>query len=1008
MKGRHTPTGLETRRGAGASFPLFLLVFSAWLPGLGPPLQAATTLIPLGAVWRYLDTGIDQGTAWRQTNFNDSAWLAGPSQLGYGDADEATIINGGPANSRFPTAYFRHTFFVVNRDTITNVALRLLRDDGGVVFLNGVEVLRSNMPETPSTYGTWSAVPVAGSEENTFFNAAIPPVLLRSGTNVLAVEIHQAEAGSSDLSFNFELLANTPLGNLPPIATVSIAPGIVATGEIFTINVSASDPETAVMRIDVMQNGATIRTFFASSGTFSWSNSVVGIHEFTARATDLTGMMGLSPPVRLLVTGPGLASQSVFFRQFASAAGLVLQNAATVSSNVLHLHQATGGNRGAAWMATQQGITNGFVNEFWFRITSKSGGGADGFSFIIAGTPQPNIGSGGLSYGGITNSLAVEFDTWMNSSEGDPDDQHIGVHSRGLLANTLNESASIGRVTPAADFSDNGIVHRVRIDYVPGTLRVFLDNFISPVLTVRTNLSTLLSLPDGRAWIGLAGGTGASWENHDIWTWSHISYANVPPMVSLTSPAQAIRIAAGTDLTLTAVASDPNGSIVTVGFFDGEELFGEAGSAPFSMVWSNIASGIHVLRVAALDDGGLKSFSTPAIIVEVVPTNATITLFPEFGGASNLILQGSAALVTNRARLTPAVSSQVGGVWLNQKQLVENGFETVFQFQVSQLSTRGADGLAFVIESSAFPVLGSSGASLGYSSIANSLAVEFDTFQNPEATDLDANHIGIHSRGMLPNSSDESAALARVTPAIDMSDGAVHTAVIRYSDGFLRVFLDDPLLPVLTLSIDLASTLNLENGTAWVGFTAATGGEYENHDLFMWSFRPNVRPQVQLTAPDAGPFMVPTDLIISANAFDSDGEITSVEFFANGSSVGIATAPPFSVPWSNAPAGTYLLNARATDDLGAKTTSLPLTVSLVELRLQHQLRQIDGGLAFDFITLTGRSYTIQYTADLVNWSNAVPSIIGNGGLIQWQDTGPPVTDSAPATQQQRFYRIALP
>jgi hypothetical protein len=494
-------------------------------------IHAAETLIPLGATWRYRDLAVDLGTAWRETNYNDNAWAAGPSQLGFGDGDEATMVNIGPMNGRYSTIYFRHTFSVTNRGNITNVALRLLRDDGAVVYLNGVEVLRSNMPESPSTYGTWSAVPAAGAEENQFFPAAIPPAHLRSGTNVMAVEIHQSDAASSDLSFDFELLANTPLGNQLPVATVSIAPSIVATGEIFAVSVAASDPETAVTQIDGMQDGTTIQTFFADSGAFNWSNSVVGIHDYTARSTDLTGMMGMSPPERLLVTLPGFQQQSVFLPKFSSPAGLILQNAATVSSNVLHLHQPMAGSRGAAWMAARQSITEGFVNEFWFRITSKSLGGGDGFSFIISGTPLPNIGSGGVSYGGITNSLAVEFDTWMNSTDGDPDDAHISVHTRGVLANSLNETASIARVTPAGNFTDNsGTVHKVRIDYVPGTLRVFLDNFITPVLIVNRNLGTLLSLPDGRAWIGLAGGAGTSWENHDIWTWSHTFVAR--PLLS--------------------------------------------------------------------------------------------------------------------------------------------------------------------------------------------------------------------------------------------------------------------------------------------------------------------------------------------------------------------------------------------------------------------------------------------------------------------------------------------
>src|SRR4051812_31598774 len=81
---------------------------------------AADTLIPLGAFWSYLDTGMDAGIAWRQTNFNDSAWSTGRTQLGFGDNDEQTLINGGPSGSRYASTYFRNTFVVTNRAGITN------------------------------------------------------------------------------------------------------------------------------------------------------------------------------------------------------------------------------------------------------------------------------------------------------------------------------------------------------------------------------------------------------------------------------------------------------------------------------------------------------------------------------------------------------------------------------------------------------------------------------------------------------------------------------------------------------------------------------------------------------------------------------------------------------------------------------------------------------------------------------------------------------------------------
>jgi hypothetical protein len=357
-----------------------------------------------------------------------------------------------------------------------------------------------------------------------FFSAPISPAFVRDGTNVVAVELHQSDLTSSDLSFVLELQANTPLGNLPPVVKIDIAPAghIVGSNEIFTISVNASDPETNVMRIDLMQDGVMVRSIFASAGVFAWSNGVAGLHEFTARATDTTGMMGMSPTARVLISRAGFHGQSAFFPQFSSTNGLILQSAATIGSNVLRLSPAVANTRGAAWLDTPQKVVDGFVSEFLFRITSRNNNGADGFAFVIAGTPQPAVGSGLLSYSGLTNSLAIEFDTFMNDSASDPNHFHISAHSRGTAANTTDESASLGLYMPANDFSE-GMVHRVKIEYASGILRVFLDNFFVAILNVNVNLNTLLNLPDGRAWVGFTAGCGSNFENHDLWAWSYQS-----------------------------------------------------------------------------------------------------------------------------------------------------------------------------------------------------------------------------------------------------------------------------------------------------------------------------------------------------------------------------------------------------------------------------------------------------------------------------------------------------
>ena len=180
------------------------------------------TLISRGSVWRYQDDGSDQGTAWRNLNFNDSSWAAGPAQLGYGDGDEATVVGYGPnSSSKYVTTYFRHVFNVENAAELTKLSLSIVRDDGAVVYINGVEATpRINMPSGQINYLTWAegaGVPVGGADESTFYTYDIDPGLLHNGDNVIAVEIHQANASSSDISFDLELVGLIAGTASPPI-----------------------------------------------------------------------------------------------------------------------------------------------------------------------------------------------------------------------------------------------------------------------------------------------------------------------------------------------------------------------------------------------------------------------------------------------------------------------------------------------------------------------------------------------------------------------------------------------------------------------------------------------------------------------------------------------------------------------------------------------------------------------------------------------------------------------
>lgn len=183
-------------------------VVSLLPPGVNPPPGVMSgpggdqVLVAPDAAWRYLDDGSDQGTTWRALSFDDSGWASGPAELGYGDGDEATQVGYGlDPNNKYITTYFRNTFDVANPGDFQSLQLWLLRDDGAVVYLNGTEIYRSNMPTGTVAYRTPASEAIGGADESAGYHTALPATGLRAGANVLAVEIHQANPTSSDISF---------------------------------------------------------------------------------------------------------------------------------------------------------------------------------------------------------------------------------------------------------------------------------------------------------------------------------------------------------------------------------------------------------------------------------------------------------------------------------------------------------------------------------------------------------------------------------------------------------------------------------------------------------------------------------------------------------------------------------------------------------------------------------------------------------------------------------------
>jgi hypothetical protein len=218
--------------------------------------------------------------------------------------------------------------------------------------------------------------------------------------------------------------------------------------------------------------------------------------------------------------------------------------------------------------------------------------------------------------------------------------------------------------------------------------------------------------------------------------------------------------------------------------------------------------------------------------------------FMDFSSVEELSLVGVAASVDNKLRLTPASISQKGGAWFAVRQCVMNEFVTTFDLQITGTGGYvdpydglvGADGIAFVIQNESLSSLGGSGPGIGYAGIANSVAIEFDTWRNETYDDPTGNHVSVHTVGTSPNSSHHDYSLGSTSGVPELTDGSVYTIRVEYVRGTLRLFIDDLVTPVLELGLDIPGTLSLESGQAWVGFTSATGSSYESHDILNWSF----------------------------------------------------------------------------------------------------------------------------------------------------------------------------
>ena len=217
---------------------------------------------------------------------------------------------------------------------------------------------------------------------------------------------------------------------------------------------------------------------------------------------------------------------------------------------------------GSAWYNTPQSVQKGFTTSFQFQFTNQSYPPADGIAFVIQNAPSGlgaigfSGGNGGaIGYGnddnntaqtGITNSLAVEFDTYKNGwdpdANGSASVSHVAIQSCGtgpntshhgqICSNSTNSSTITGAAPVVVPNLADGHLHTVSITYTPAcptcspatlaNIDVILDavDIFGPV---QTDLSAIgLTQPANTAYVGFTGSTGGDYETQDILNWTYM------------------------------------------------------------------------------------------------------------------------------------------------------------------------------------------------------------------------------------------------------------------------------------------------------------------------------------------------------------------------------------------------------------------------------------------------------------------------------------------------------
>jgi hypothetical protein len=721
-------------------------------------------------------------------------------------------------------------------------------------------------PLYPSGTSTWTAF---SASRNEYVKVAVD-----------ACTLTLSAIGLDGAPFDTMSVAKCVPGNTAPTVSLT-APANGATFTdpgAFTLTAAAGDADGTVAKVEFYAGTSLLGTDTTAPYSFDVSGLAAGTYSLTAVATDNSSASTTSAPISIIVNPAAPPS--------------------TLPAGWSHADVGATGVAGNAGATGTTFTVAGAGADVW--------GTADAFHYAY----RTLNGDGTI----VARVASIQFvNSWTKA----------GV----MIRNSLSASAAQAFMLVAAS-PTKGVPFQRRLADGNSSVSTSGSQSTAPrwVKLVRAgNTISGYESADGSAWtlvasdtftmgnsvlVGLAvsshvAGTNATATFENVTVTATTSPSNVPPTVSITSPANGATFTAPATVTLTANATDTDGSIAKVDFYAGATLLGTTTAAPYTISWSGVPAGNYVLTAIATDDQG--GATTSASISIVVNSQAPPSGLP--AGWSHADIGAVGAI--GDASATGGTFSVTGAgadVWgtadaLHYAYRTLDGDGTIVARVASIQFVNTWTKAGVMIRNSLAP-----GAAQGFMLVAAS-ASKGVPFQRRLA---DGN-ISVSTPGSQ-STAPRWVKLVRVGNTISGYESANGTSwTLVASDTFT---MGTSVLVGLGVSSHVAGT----NATAvFDNVTVTSAGSTPS----------NVPPTASLTSPANGAtFTAPATVSLTAAASDADGTIAKVDFFAGTTLIGTVSAAPFAVSWSGVPAGTYSLTAVATDNAGASTTSAAVSISV--------------------------------------------------------------------------------